>query len=275
MLKHKTSVLFVDTEGKDKRTLQIPTSILLNWRKYLLVATLLFALLGSVIAFFIYDYTSSYYSVLYKERLTRANQIRNAIDIDKAKKSFQSIDSSFKKINGYLKDRGLKELKLENAGGPLDVEITDINEIAALYEKDLFIMEELIRDIPIGRPHPGPQTSSFGYRRNPFGGSAVENHQGVDFKGRVGSAVKSTAQGKVIFSGRKGGYGNCVIIKHRNGFQTLYGHLASIHVKENDVVQLGQTIGGLGNTGRSTGPHLHYEVIKNGKRINPKDYINF
>lgn len=275
MLKHKTSVLFVGTEGKDKRTIQIPTLILLNWKKYLLIGTVAFSILAAVLVFFAYEFVNEHYSTIYKEKLARANQIRNAIDIDRAKKSFESIDSSFRKINNYLKDRGLKEMKLENAGGPLDIDVSEIDEIVALYERDLLVAENMIKHVPMGKPHDGAQTSGFGYRSNPFGSGGYENHQGLDFKGKVGSEVRSTAHGVVVFAGWKGGYGNCIIINHKNGFQTLYGHLSKIHVKNNESVKLGQRIGGLGNTGRSTGPHLHYEIIRNGQRINPIDYLTF
>jgi len=81
------------------------------------------------------------------------------------------------------------------------------------------------------------------------------------------------AKGKVIFAGIKGGYGNCIIIKHANGFETLYGHLSKIKVKKGHQVEIGEHIGNIGSTGRSTGPHLHYEVHQNGKRINPQSFL--
>ena len=99
-------------------------------------------------------------------------------------------------------------------------------------------------------------------------------HKGLDIAVAHGSDVRSAASGKVIFAGVKGGYGNCVIISHGNGLDTLYGHLSSIVVKANDVVKVNEVIAKSGNTGRSTGPHLHYEVHKNNTPVNPKLFMN-
>lgn len=274
MLKHKTSVLFADTKGKGKKTIQIPTSILLHWKKYLMIAATVFLGFGLVIAFFIYENTSNYYTTIYKEKLARANQIKNAIDIEKAKQSFESINQSMDRINRFMEDRGLAPLEFENAGGPVEFEVTDINEIAELYSEDIQKMESLIKNTPIGKPHEGEQTSHFGVRHNPFGGGGFEGHKGVDLRGEIGEPIRSTAGGTVEFAGRKGGYGNCVVIRHKNDFKTLYGHLSEIGVKEGQKVKSGEIIGKLGSTGRSTGPHVHYEIIRGDEKINPQEYLN-
>ncbi|MPS73900.1 MAG: M23 family metallopeptidase [Chryseobacterium sp.] len=103
----------------------------------------------------------------------------------------------------------------------------------------------------------------------------MQFHKGLDVAVAYGSAVKCAASGKVIFAGMKGGYGNCVIIEHGNGLATLYGHLSEILVEANDRVKVGQIIAKSGNTGRSTGPHLHYEIHKNNQPINPRLFLNF
>lgn len=103
----------------------------------------------------------------------------------------------------------------------------------------------------------------------------MQFHKGLDVAVAYGSPVKGAASGKVIFAGVKGGYGNCVIIEHGNGLATLYGHLSEILVEANDQVKVGQIIAKSGNTGRSTGPHLHYEVHKNNQPINPRLFLNF
>lgn len=102
----------------------------------------------------------------------------------------------------------------------------------------------------------------------------IQFHKGLDIAVAYGTNVRSAAAGKVIFAGVKGGYGNCVIISHGNGLDTLYGHLSSISVKANDVVKVNDVIAKSGNTGRSTGPHLHYEVHKNNTPVNPKLFMN-
>lgn len=102
----------------------------------------------------------------------------------------------------------------------------------------------------------------------------IKFHKGMDIAVASGSSVRTAASGKVIFAGVKGGYGNCVIISHGNGLDTLYGHLSQILVKNNDIVKVNDVIAKSGNTGRSTGPHLHYEVHKNNTPVNPKLFMN-
>lgn len=102
----------------------------------------------------------------------------------------------------------------------------------------------------------------------------MQFHKGLDIAVAYGSDVRAAAAGTVIFSGQKGGYGNCVIVSHGNGLATLYGHLSELVSKVNDKVKVGQVIAKSGNTGRSTGPHLHYEVHKNNTPVNPKLFMN-
>lgn len=102
----------------------------------------------------------------------------------------------------------------------------------------------------------------------------MQFHKGLDIAVPFGSDVIATAAGTVIFSGQKGGYGNCVIVSHGNGLATLYGHLSQLVAKANDKVKVGQVIAKSGNSGRSTGPHLHYEVHKNNTPVNPKLFMN-
>lgn len=102
----------------------------------------------------------------------------------------------------------------------------------------------------------------------------LQYHKGLDIAVAYGSNVIATAAGTVIFAGQKGGYGTCVIISHGNGLATLYGHLSQLVAKTNDKVKVGQVIAKSGNSGRSTGPHLHYEVHKNNTPVNPKLFMN-
>lgn len=102
----------------------------------------------------------------------------------------------------------------------------------------------------------------------------IQFHKGLDIAVPYGSDVRCAAAGTVIFAGQKGGYGNCVIVSHGNGLATLYGHLSQILVQANDVVKVNQVLAKSGSTGRSTGPHLHYEVHKNNTPVNPKFFMN-
>ncbi|CAI8910017.1 peptidoglycan DD-metalloendopeptidase family protein [Chryseobacterium sp. IT-36CA2] len=102
----------------------------------------------------------------------------------------------------------------------------------------------------------------------------IQFHKGLDIAVAYGSDVRAAAAGTIIFSGQKGGYGNCVIVSHGNGLATLYGHLSQLVAKVNEKVKVGQVIAKSGNSGRSTGPHLHYEVHKNNTPVNPKLFMN-
>jgi hypothetical protein len=117
-------------------------------------------------------------------------------------------------------------------------------------------------------------TSLFGWRKNPFNRSVYSFHSGVDFAGKPGTPVYATGDGVVDFnSGRMSGYGVVVVINHGYGYKTLYAHLSKAMVKPGEKVSRGQIIGKVGRTGSATGPHLHYEVIKNGQKVNPMNYI--
>ena len=121
-------------------------------------------------------------------------------------------------------------------------------------------------------PVRGWVTSDFGVRRSPLSGHR-ELHAGLDIAGPSGSAVYAPGEGVVTFSGRHGGYGNMVIIDHGYGVATLYGHNSKLLVKEGDRVRRGDLIARLGSTGRSTGPHVHYEVLIDGVPVNPEKYV--
>ena len=126
-----------------------------------------------------------------------------------------------------------------------------------------------------GRPVKGKGSwlsSPFGTRKDPFNGR-LRPHKGVDIAGFAGMAIISTAAGVVTEAGKRGGYGLMVEIQHGNGLITRYAHAQSLNVSVGDIVSKGQPIAVMGSTGRSTGPHVHYEVLKNGKAVNPNYYI--
>lgn len=271
-MKHKTSVLIVNSKEKVSKVHQVPTHIIVNWRKYVLFFSLFLVMFFVVSGFLIYQNTSR----SYQERLERANYIRRQIDLNKALTSFATIDSGIYRINSFLRDRGLEELKVDNMGGVgADFDITHINEFADFYQNQILGLESVLYSMPVGKPLDGEITSGYGYRRNPFTGRGAEFHSGIDFRGRLGDSVKTTGSGLVVFAGYNGGYGKCVVIEHEKNLQTMYGHLSKISVKEGEQVNSGQLIGLIGNTGRSTGPHVHYEIIVNGKGINPEKYISY
>lgn len=127
--------------------------------------------------------------------------------------------------------------------------------------------------LPLRNPAPGTAVSSrFGLRRDPLLGTAA-HHSGVDFRAPTGSPARATAPGTVVKAGWYGGYGRMVEVDHGNGITTRYGHLSRIMVKVGEKVATGTTLGRTGSSGRSTGPHLHYEIRRDGKAVNPLAFI--
>jgi murein DD-endopeptidase MepM/ murein hydrolase activator NlpD len=123
------------------------------------------------------------------------------------------------------------------------------------------------------KPVRGRLTSRYGYRRDPFTGKR-SFHRGIDLANRVGSRVYAAQGGRVIYSGPRYGYGHAVIIEHRFGYKTLYGHLDQIDVRRKQYVKSGQVIGAVGNSGRSTGPHVHFEIWHKNRTIDPLTQTN-
>ncbi len=272
MRSHKTSILIINTEGKRNKTFLVPTGMLLHWKRYVAVALLAVVCLITALGLTVFHKTSK----IYQDEIAKADKIRSLVDVPKAQQTFQSIDESIFRINELLKSRGLVQMEVENLGGPENIEVVKINELADFYREQLDSLEKTLKNVPIGNPILSDNVlSSYGYRRNPFTGRGAEYHSGIDIKGERGAPVKTMANGKVEFAGWYGGYGKCVIVKHENKLKTLYGHLSEIAVREGDKIESGQVIGKVGNTGRSSGPHLHYEIIKNDEKVNPGDYINF
>ncbi len=126
---------------------------------------------------------------------------------------------------------------------------------------------------PSIRPSSARISSGFGYRRDPFGKPTGNMHKGLDFAGKPDSSIVATADGVVRHTGWVNGYGQAVLVDHGLGYSTLYAHATGIKVKPGDVVKRGQQIAFMGNTGRSTGTHLHYEVWKDGQPVNPRNYF--
>lgn len=175
-------------------------------------------------------------------------------------------------------------------GGPHDPEadtginlstvLADLNEQLQSREQQLSLLEDVImrselkkESKPAGRPiGKGWISSYYGKRTDPFSGK-IEMHKGMDFAGKKGSDVKAVASGVVTWSGERYGYGNLVEISHGNGYVTRYGHNDDILVKTGDTVERGQTISKMGSTGRSTGPHVHFEVLLNNRQIDPLRFV--
>ena len=163
-----------------------------------------------------------------------------------------------------------------NSGGP-DIQLTEGESEAeeTQMEVELKRIEATsgAEFLPTIWAHLGKINNEFGFRRNPFGGRSYEFHSGMDIDGERGDLIAAPANGTIIKAGWEGGYGNLIEIDHGNGLTSRYGHLSKIGVQIGDAIQRGQLIGLIGSTGRSTGPHLHYEVRLNDKPINPRRFL--
>ncbi len=187
-------------------------------------------------------------------------------------------------LRGVLNQLGVKsEHTAEAIGGPfVPVKLSSQNQS---FERALMRVNFARADaerlghtltmVPVRKPVTGEldMTSPFGIRMDPFVHEAAM-HTGLDFRGDIGEPIHATAAGTVAIAGWSGGYGKMVEIDHGDGLATRYGHLSEIDVSVGDTVRIGQVIGKLGSTGRSTGPHLHYETRVNGEAVNPEKFLS-
>lgn len=158
--------------------------------------------------------------------------------------------------------------------------IKQLNEALMEREHQLTVLEEVLRTrnlndevYPAGRPTKSGWISSYyGYRNSPFSGRR-EYHKGIDIAGKTGSDIIAVAGGVVTWAGKRYGYGNLVEIDHGNGYVTRYGHASEVKVQQGQSVKKGDLVALMGSTGRSTGPHVHFEVMKNGKQVNPMNFV--
>jgi murein DD-endopeptidase MepM/ murein hydrolase activator NlpD len=267
-LVRKTTVIFINTDPRFKKPILIPTFFLEYW-KFISGGVLLFLGLG-VYTFVLI--TKMYFMEQQNEIL--AQNERNKTFSQQLSRQYDFITRQITEVNKLLVSKGIQKPNQKNAdviptiSSPFDM--GDNRQFEEYIEE----FKQEIANTPVGSPLEGTITSSFGFRSNPFGGGGGESHKGLDISAPYGRPVKCTAEGKVVFAGYRGDYGNLVIISHGEEYQTYYGHLSQILVKEGQEVKVSTFIGKVGSTGRSTGSHLHYEIIRNNKKINPKTFIN-
>ncbi len=183
-----------------------------------------------------------------------------------------------------LPSRGGPSIRSDNFFNASEYDIEfQIKELSFLLDKSSQELNSLIDDVevklryldakPNMMPTTGRITSGFGYRKNPFG-RGREFHNGIDIANSSGTKIKAAGSGIVTFAGYNGGYGRYIIISHGYGYQSVYGHNRKLLVKVGDKVEKGQVISEMGSSGRSTGPHLHFEVRLNGNPIDPLKVID-
>ena len=163
------------------------------------------------------------------------------------------------------------QLRLQELGRELDLRETQLQALdSVLSGKRQQDSRQLLGNLPVRQ---GAVTSTYGYRHDPFTGRAAF-HAGMDFSGQEGADIYSVAAGIVIFAGQKSGYGNVVEVDHGNGYVTRYAHARSLAAKVGDRVARDQLIAYMGSTGRSTGTHLHYEVLLGNRQIDPATFVH-
>ena len=198
----------------------------------------------------------------------------------------ESYDNKARRIRSVLGDLGVEHLKSRFGpamGGPFiparpphagasafDRQLYRVN----LARAELTQVSQALASVPVRKPVAGAvdMSSPFGMRLDPFLGRPAV-HTGIDLRGETGEPAHATATGRVTIAGWDGGYGNMVEIDHGNGLSTRYGHLSKILVKPGQFVRIGETVGLIGSTGRSTGPHLHYETRINGQAVDPQKFL--
>lgn len=200
----------------------------------------------------------------------------------------ESYDSRMRRMRGLFTDLGLDladmetkaprsavggpfvPAKLPKNAGPFERQLHRINLTRAQIDR----LNRTLAVVPYRKPVIGQVefSSGFGIRSDPFLGRPAM-HTGLDFRASSGDPVRATAYGKVVTAGWNGGYGKMVEIDHGNTLTTRYAHLSEINVKVGDMVRIGQVIGAVGSTGRSTGPHLHYETRIDGEAVDPQKFL--
>jgi murein DD-endopeptidase MepM/ murein hydrolase activator NlpD len=218
-------------------------------------------------------------------RIDRENQ-RLRAENDKQRRQLQNLNNRVDAVED--KSRKLAEVsgvesetQPRSQGGPARpvdsaAALAALEAKTAKLEREMRMYESFLRSngtMPSIWPVFGKLENGVGGRRNPFSGRGYEYHEGQDIDADYGAPVQAAASGRVIIAGWQRGYGKVVYVDHGSGLTTRYGHLSAIDVAVGQTVTQGQTIGLVGSTGRSTGPHLHYEVRINNQPVDPRPYL--
>jgi murein DD-endopeptidase MepM/ murein hydrolase activator NlpD len=214
----------------------------------------------------------------FENQRLRAENERQRQELEKLNNRVEKVEDTSRKLaeksgvvdDGVMPGTGGPALPLDEMG------LATLTAKTNRLEEDLRSYEAILRErgyTPTVWPVDGTLEGGFGGRRNPFGGPGWEFHSGQDIEAPWGAPVVAGASGTVSFVGWQNGYGQLVIVDHGGGLSTRYGHLSHIDVELNQTVSRAQLLGKVGSTGRSTGPHLHYEVRINDQPVNPLQYL--
>jgi murein DD-endopeptidase MepM/ murein hydrolase activator NlpD len=239
------------------------------------------ALVGVGLCYGLYGLTqhAAHLRTEFENQRLRAENERQRLELEQLNNRVERVEDTSRKL---AEKSGVVEIgpALPGTGGPaLPLDEMGLATLVAKMgrlEEDMRDYEAILRErgyTPTVWPVEGKLEGGFGGRRNPFGGGGYEFHSGQDIEADSGAPVVSGASGRVSFVGWQNGYGQLVIVDHGGGLTTRYGHLSHIDVELDQVVNRGQLLGKVGSTGRSTGPHLHYEVRISDQPVNPLPYL--
>jgi murein DD-endopeptidase MepM/ murein hydrolase activator NlpD len=254
-------------------------------KRWVKASALVFTLLFCAAAYGVYGLTREAVHLRIEEennrlRLENERQRQKLRKLENRVDAIEDASRRLSEISGVQTEQGEEGTSPHGAGGPaleLDpVAVERLESRAARLEIDLRLYEAALRErarVPSIWPVEGESTDSFGVRGNPFGGGGAEFHPGQDIAAPRGTPVLAPAEGRVVEAGWKSGYGQTVVIDHGNGLTTRYGHLSRIEVTAGQEIKRGDQLGQVGSTGRSTGPHLHYEVRVGELPVSPRHYL--
>jgi murein DD-endopeptidase MepM/ murein hydrolase activator NlpD len=232
----------------------------------------------SVYGFYGFTQQAMHIKTEVENQVLREENERQRAELNELNQRVEAVEDTSRKL--AEKSGVIEGSEPAGAGGPALP--LDENGLAAVeskmlqLERNMRAYEAVLRErgyTPTVWPVAGKLEGGFGGRRNPFGGSSYEFHSGQDIEAAYGDPIVAGASGKISFVGWQNGYGQLIVIDHGGGLTTRYGHLSHIDVANGQSVERGQFIGRVGSTGRSTGPHLHYEVRINDEPVNPLQYL--
>lgn len=238
-------------------------------------------LLGVGLSYGLYGLTqqAAHLRTRFENQRLRAENERQRQELEKLNNRVEKVEDTSRKLaekSGVVEQAPV----LPGSGGPAlpmdEMALATLLAKMGRLEEDLRAYEAILRQrgyTPTVWPVDGTLEGGFGGRRNPFGGGGYEFHSGQDIEATWGDPVVAGASGRVSFVGWQNGYGQLVVVDHGGGLTTRYGHLSHIDVELNQTVSRAQLLGKVGSTGRSTGPHLHYEVRINDQPVNPLPYL--
>lgn len=266
------TILLISPDSTQTKTFQIHSRHILRIKLYI-IGSVVFVLLlfGIIMTLTLQIFSHQSQITDLQTIITKMESDARLVDSLRIKEAIKDIEDNIKEIDSYVRARLTNQV---SAGGESDTNKSPDASIYNFYRNYTKYLYQKIKTLPLGYPKSGELKSEFGYRANPFSGRGSEFHKGIDIKGEIGEPIYCTADGTVESADWDRGYGKCVKIRHKSGYTTIFGHLSAFNVEAGQNVKAGDIIGYVGNTGRSTGPHVHYEIRKNDEPINTHWFVS-